>query len=69
MGFLRKLIYPLFGLVVLFGYGYAVRRGIEPFQVSSEKRAIPTGASRQASAGNYRRRPGGVFFFGGFGGK
>lgn len=67
MGFLQKLFYPLFGAAVLLGYVYVVRNAIEPFQVSSEKRAIPTGA-RVASSSGYRRGPRG-FFFGGFGGK
>ena len=69
MGFLQKLAYPLFGVVILLGYGYVVRNAIEPFQVSSEKRAVPVGAKNQATSGSYRPRPGGAFFFGGFGGK
>ena len=67
MGFLSKLIYPAFGIAVLLSYGYVVRNAIEPFQVSSEKREIPKGATKKSSS-SYRRSRG-VYFFGGFGGK
>ncbi|MDH5673333.1 MAG: hypothetical protein OEZ06_14360 [Myxococcales bacterium] len=67
MNFLSKLVYPIFGILVLFSYASIVRRGIEPFEVSSDKRAVPTGASQQHRSGY--RRSGGIFFYGGFGGK
>lgn len=65
--FLKKLLYPGLGALVLMAYVYTVRRGIEPFEVSSERGEIPT-AQRRAGGGGYRRTPT-VFWFGGFGGK
>jgi hypothetical protein len=65
---LGKLVYPLFGALVLGGYAYSVRRGIEPFEVSSDKRELPQ-AARAAQGGGYRRTPTAVFWYGGFGGK
>jgi len=67
-GFAGKLAYPLLGALVLGTYVYTVQRGIEPLEVSSEKRALPKGAQAR-SGGGYRRSHTTVIFFGGFGGK
>ncbi|MEM1416941.1 MAG: hypothetical protein AAGH15_18735 [Myxococcota bacterium] len=57
-----RLLYPLFGLVVLGGYGYMNVQGIDPGASSYERRALPP-AARAAGVG-------GAFWYGGFrGGK
>lgn len=65
---LKLAIYPIFGVLVIFGYASAVRRGIDPGAVRSEDRVAPQGAPRQASSRGHYRRPS-YIWLGGFGGK
>lgn len=62
---LRHLAYPLFGLLVLGGYGFYSATGRDPLGVSADRRAIPPEA-RVASAGGLRASP--MFWYGGFAG-
>ena len=64
MGSMGKLVYPLIGLLVLGTYVYTVRRGIEPLEVSSQRRELPSGPAGRA-AGGYRHPRTSVFWFGG----
>ena len=70
MNFLSRLIYPSLGALVLGSYLYTVKRGIEPFEVSSDRRQAPAGA-RTARSSSHRRHPRGstLIWFSGFGGK
>jgi hypothetical protein len=63
---LRYLIYPIFGLTLVSGYGLYGFTGRDIAATSVERRAMPPG-SRQASGG-FRAAP--LFWYGGYhGGK
>ncbi len=68
MIWLKKALYPIFGLVVLASYGHFVRQGIEPVAVSSDERKIPAGPRTTAGTTSRPRRHT-MIWFGGFGGK
>ena len=68
MTWLTKALYPIFGLIVLASYGHFVRRGIEPMEVSSDERKIPTGP-KTVRGTTARHRHHTMIWFGGFGGK
>ena len=68
MTWLKKALYPIFGLIVLASYGHFVRRGIEPVEVSSDERKIPTGP-KTTTGSTFRGRGHTMIWFGGFGGK
>ena len=68
MSWMKRMLYPILGVVVLGSYTHVVRRGIEPFEVSSEERKLPAGASAHTNRSNTRRYHS-VFWISGFGGK
>lgn len=69
LGWLGKIAYPVFGMLVLLGYLRVVRGGIEPFEASSEQHAIPSASRQGVAGGGMHYRSPTVFHYGGFGGK
>lgn len=61
---LRYLIYPLFGLSVLGGYGFYCATGRDIASTSVESRPMPAGARR--AGGGFQVAP--IFWYGGYGG-
>jgi len=37
----KRLIYPIFGLMVLGGYGLMTYRGVDPFATGTDERVAP----------------------------
>lgn len=52
---MRRLLYPLFGVLVLGGYTGALLSGWDPFTTNSERRNLP--AEARAAPGGYRHFP------------
>lgn len=61
---LRHLVYPLFGLIVLGGYGFYTLTGRDLGSTSVERRSMPPGARQPG--GGFRVAP--VFWYGGYAG-
>lgn len=61
---MRHLIYPLFGLVILVGYGYYTASGRDLGATSVERRVAPPGT--RSPSGGFRPAP--VFWYGGYSG-
>lgn len=64
---MSKLLYPLFGLIVIGGYAFALNRAIEPFSASTERGEIGAATSTPGASG--RSRSPTFIWFGGIGGK
>lgn len=65
---IRRALYPAFGIAVLLGYFYIVKRGVEPFEAESEAHVIAGVSGRSYGGGAHYRSPS-YFRFGGLGGK
>ena len=61
---MRHLVYPLFGILVLGGYGYYAATGRDPGATHVLRRVAPAGA--RGPGGGYRPAP--IFWYGGYSG-
>lgn len=61
---LRYLLYPLFGLIVIGGYGFYTGTGRDLGATSVQRRSMPPGA--RAPSGGFRAAP--IFWYGGYSG-
>lgn len=68
MTYLKRLVYPLVGAIIITGYAVTVSRGYDPAAVSDNKRVAPAGARAVGRHSSGRRRST-FIWFGGFGGK
>ena len=58
---MKLVLYIVFAVFVVGGYGYINMAGIDPFASSDERGAVPPDATRRGGAG-------GIFWYGGYAG-
>lgn len=63
----KHLLYPVFGLLVVAGYGWVAASGFEPFAAPAERRVLPP--EMRTGPGSAYGRSAGVWYGGFHGGK